>query len=83
MIDWDKVQTAQDKAHQAEIEAKKARHAELEKLLRGTDYVALADYDKDKPEVIAQRAEWRAEIREVEAWLEQNAPELIEKTDEV
>ena len=40
-----------------------------------TDYVALPDYDKDKPEVIAQRAEWRAEIRDVQAWLEQNKEE--------
>ena len=73
MIDWDKVQTAEDKAHQAEVDAKNARHAELEKLLRESDYVALPDYDKDKPEVIAQRAEWRAKIREIEAWLEANA----------
>ena len=43
------------------------RIAELKQLLRDTDYVALPDYDKDKPDVLAQRAAWRAEIRELEA----------------
>lgn len=43
------------------------RIAELKQLLRDTDYVALADYDKEKPEVLAQRAAWRAEIRELES----------------
>lgn len=43
------------------------RIAELKQLLLETDYVVLADYDKDKPDVIAQRAAWRAEIRELEA----------------
>lgn len=42
------------------------RIAQLKQLLAETDYVALADYDKDKPEVLAQRAAWRAEIRELE-----------------
>ena len=40
-----------------------ARIAELKKLLADTDYVALADYDKDKTDVLAQRAEWRTELR--------------------
>jgi hypothetical protein len=44
-----------------------ARIAELKAFLRDTDYVALSDYDKDKPEIITQRAAWRAEIRELEA----------------
>ena len=44
-----------------------ARIAELKQLLAETDYVALADYDKDKPEVLAQRQAWRDEIRELEA----------------
>jgi aminoglycoside phosphotransferase (APT) family kinase protein len=71
MIDWSKVQTAEDKAA-AELKAEReARLAELLKLLRETDYVALADYDKDKPEVIVQRAEWRAEVRELEAELDE------------
>lgn len=43
------------------------RIAELKRLLAETDYVALSDYDKDKADVIAQRAAWRAEIRELEA----------------
>ena len=44
-----------------------ARIAELKQLLAETDYVALADYDKDKPEVLTQRQAWRDEIRELEA----------------
>ena len=40
--------------------------ANLKSMLRDTDYVSLPDYDKDKPEVIAQRAEWRSEIRELQ-----------------
>ena len=44
-----------------------ARIAELKKLLRDTDYVALSDYDKDKADVIAQRQAWRDEVRELEA----------------
>jgi len=58
------------KIDQAKLEKEQAkkRLAELLKLLRETDYVVLADYDKDKPEVVAQRAEWRAEVRELE-WL--------------
>lgn len=42
------------------------RIAELKQLLRDTDYVALSDYDKDKPDVLAQRQAWRDEIRELE-----------------
>jgi hypothetical protein len=41
--------------------------AELKQFLRDTDYVALSDYDKDKPEILAQRQAWRDEIRELEA----------------
>lgn len=74
-IDWSQQVTAEEKAHQAEVQAKQTRHTELQKLLRESDYVTLADYDRDKPEVIAQRAEWRAEIREIEGWLEQNEEE--------
>jgi hypothetical protein len=48
------------------LEPTLARIAELQTLLRDTDYIALSDYDKDKPEVIAQRAAWRAEIRQLE-----------------
>ena len=41
------------------------RIAELRKLLAETDYVALADYDQDKPEIKAQRQAWRDEIRQL------------------
>ena len=39
------------------------RISELKQLLRDTDYVALADYDKDKTDILAQRATWRTELR--------------------
>jgi len=42
------------------------RIAELKRLLAETDYVALTDYDKEKPEVLAQRQAWRDEIRALE-----------------
>jgi hypothetical protein len=47
-------------------QAKQRRIAELEQFLRDTDYVGLSDYDKEKPEVFAQRQEWRDEIRALE-----------------
>jgi hypothetical protein len=52
----------------AKVQARKnaTRIAELKQLLAETDYVALADYDKSKPEVLAQRQAWRDEIRELE-----------------
>ena len=59
--------------HNPDADQKRAddleRLGQLKAQLRDTDYVALADYDKDKPEVILQRAEWRAEVRELEAAL--------------
>jgi hypothetical protein len=52
----------------AKAQAKKnaERILELQQLLRDTDYVALSDYDKDKPDVLAQRQAWRDEIRALE-----------------
>ncbi len=47
----------------------KQQIAELKQKLAASDYVALSDYDKEKPELIVQRAAWRAEIRELEASL--------------
>jgi hypothetical protein len=43
-----------------------ARIAELQQLLRDTDYVTLSDYDRVKPDVLAQRQAWRDEIRALE-----------------
>jgi len=43
-----------------------ARIAELKRQLAATDYVALPDYDKSKPDVLAQRQAWREEIRTLE-----------------
>jgi hypothetical protein len=52
----------------AKLQAKQnaERIAELKQLLAASDYVALSDYDKDKPDVLAQRQAWREEIRELE-----------------
>ena len=44
----------------------KERISELQQKLSDTDYVSLPDYDKDKPEVLADRQTWRDEIRALE-----------------
>ena len=49
-----------------EEELKQMRIAELKRNLAETDYVSLPDYDKDKPEVLADRQAWRDEIRSLE-----------------
>lgn len=49
------------------LEPMKIRIEELKQFLRDTDYVALPDYDKDKPVIIAQRQAAREEIRTLEA----------------
>ena len=49
-----------------EEELKQMRIAELKQKLRETDYVSLPDYDKDKPEILADRQAWRDEIRSLE-----------------
>jgi hypothetical protein len=58
--------TAQEIAA-AQAQANATRIAELKQLLADTDYVALSDYDKSKPEVLTQRQAWREEIRTLEA----------------
>lgn len=50
-----------------EANQKVGRISELKQLLADTDYVALSDYDKSKPEVLTQRQAWREEIRALEA----------------
>jgi hypothetical protein len=57
------------KVDPAKVQAKAdaARIAELKAFLRDTDYVALSDYDKDKPEIIAERQAAREELRELGA----------------
>ena len=56
------------KVDQSVITAKanEQRIAELKRKLAETDYVTLPDYDKDKPEVLADRQAWRDEIRQLE-----------------
>jgi hypothetical protein len=74
-LEW--LDTEQTQPTDAEIEAEVARLealqpalariAELKAFLRDTDYVALSDYDKDKPEIIAERQAAREELRELGA----------------
>ena len=59
------IKTAVQIAAEAQAVADEARVAELKKLLAETDYVALADYDQSKSKVLAQRQEWRSEIRKL------------------
>ena len=40
---------------------------ELKSFLKETDYIALSDYDKEKPDVVSQRKSWRQELRELES----------------
>lgn len=73
-IEWLSPSTAPVTDEQIEVEYQrllaqepiKQQIAELKQKLADSDYVALADYDMEKPELIAQRAVWRAEIRELE-----------------
>lgn len=52
------------------------RIAELKQMLRDTDYVTLSDYDQDKPDVIADRAAWRTEVRQLEEQVAEFLKEL-------
>jgi hypothetical protein len=47
-------------------QVKATRIAELKSLLLETDYVALSDYDRERPDLIAQRQSWRNELRTFE-----------------
>ena len=38
----------------------------LKQSLTETDYIALTDYDKEKPDLVKQRQMWRDEIRKLE-----------------
>ena len=49
-----------------DAELAQQRISELKQKLLDTDYVALSDYDKDKPEILADRQAWRDEIRQLE-----------------
>ena len=60
------IKTAAQIQAEKDQQAKEQRIAELKQLLADTDFVALSDYDKDKPDVLAQRQAWREEIRELE-----------------
>lgn len=57
------IKSAEDVAADAAAVAAVERIRVLRRLLLDSDYVALADYDRVKPDVIAARAAWRAELR--------------------
>ena len=67
-VEMTAAEIAERMADAAAWEASKpaSRIAELKQLLASTDYVALADYDKSKPDVLAQRQAWRVELRALE-----------------
>jgi hypothetical protein len=55
----------------AQVEKEKAKSErsrridELMARLRETDFYTLPDYDKEKPDILAQRQAWRDEIRQI------------------
>lgn len=61
------IKTADQLAAQNLNSKRTARVAELKRRLAETDYVALADYDKEQPELKSQRQVWREEIRQIES----------------
>ena len=65
-IDWSQMKTAEQLAAEKLNQERITRVAELKRKLAETDYVGLSDYDKDQPELKAQRQAWRKEIRELE-----------------
>ena len=66
-IEIDEAAVAVEAERLAQVAADAARIEELKRFLRDTDYVALSDYDKDKPEIIAERQAAREELRELGA----------------
>jgi len=66
-IEIDEAAVAVEADRLAQVAVTQARIAELKAFLRDTDYVALSDYDKDKPEIIAERQAAREELRELGA----------------
>lgn len=60
------IKTAEQLASEKLNRERIAHVAELKRKLAETDYVALLDYDKDKPELKAKRQTWRDEIRTIE-----------------
>lgn len=61
------IKSAEQLAQEKTQQEREQRIAELKQLLVDTDYVALKDYDKEKTDILAQRQQWRNEIRSLEA----------------
>lgn len=57
------IKTPEQIAAETSQREKDARVAELRKLLADSDYKAMPDYDKPNEEILAQRQQWRDEIR--------------------
>ena len=74
--------TPEDLALQKEIADKRNHERDLQKLLDNTDHKVLPDYDQKEAEDLEvikdQRSKWRSEIRDVQNWLNQNAPDQPE-----
>lgn len=66
ILGWSVSEKNEDEIHAEQAAGKALRILQLKQFLRDTDYVALTDYDKSKPEVLAQRQAWREEIRTLE-----------------
>jgi hypothetical protein len=59
------IKTAQDIQAEKDQAAKEKRISELKRLLSGTDYKVMPDYDKPSAKVVSERQAWRDEIREL------------------
>ena len=70
--------TPEELSLQKQIADTRRRKMELQKLLDGTDHKVLPDYGKKEGEdldaIKTNRAQWRSEIRDIQNWLDQNAP---------
>ena len=76
------IKTPEELSLQKQIADKRRRERELQKLLDGTDHKVLPDYSKKEGEdldaIKTNRSEWRSEIRDIQDWLERNAPDQHE-----
>jgi hypothetical protein len=60
------IKTAEEIQAEKDQQFKERRIAELQRLLEGSDYKVLPDYDKTNEDIIADRQKWRDEIRLLE-----------------
>jgi hypothetical protein len=58
---------AKKRLEPSNIQLKEAKILELKELLKSTDYMVLGDYDAPEPAKLAQRKEWRNQVRALSA----------------